>query len=91
MLTITGGGFDVTADKLIDELRQLYRVQFESMEVKEWTSGMPKFPPGRYRQITEFQQRDRRPGLYFCGDYLLGPFIEGAVTTALRAAESIRR
>jgi len=91
MLTITGGGFDVTADKLIDELRQLYRVQFESMEIKEWTSGMPKFPPGRYRQITEFQQRDRRPGLYFCGDYLLGPFIEGAVTTALRAAESIRR
>jgi oxygen-dependent protoporphyrinogen oxidase len=90
MLTITGGGFEVTAEKLIDELRQLYKLRVESMEVNEWTSGMPKFPPGRYRQITEFQQRDRRPGLLFCGDYLLGPFIEGAVTTALRAAETIR-
>jgi hypothetical protein len=90
MLTITGGGSEVTADKLIEELRQLYRLPSESMEVTEWASGMPKFPPGRYRQISEFQQRDRRPGLSFCGDYLLGPFIEGAVTTALRAVETIR-
>jgi oxygen-dependent protoporphyrinogen oxidase len=90
MLTITGGGSEVTADKLIEELRELYLLQSESMEVNEWTSGMPKFPPGRYRQITEFQRRDRRPRLLFCGDYLLGPFVEGAVTTARRAAETVR-
>ena len=55
----------------------------------EWKSGMPKFPPGRYRQIAAFRSRKRRPGLFFCGDYLMGPFVEAAITTGMEAAESI--
>ncbi|PYS26846.1 MAG: hypothetical protein DMG11_18370, partial [Acidobacteria bacterium] len=33
-----------------------------------------------------FEKRSRRPGLYFCGDYLMGPFIEGAITSGLNVA-----
>jgi oxygen-dependent protoporphyrinogen oxidase len=90
LLTITGGGPTVTADQLMAELGRLYRTETDAVEVMECTAGMPKFPPGRYRQIDAFKRRSRKPGLFFCGDYLLGPFIEGAVTTGLRAAEAIR-
>jgi len=90
LLTISGGGASVTAARLLDDLKRIYPIDPTRTEIGEWTSGMPTFPPGRYREITEFHQRDRRPGLFFCGDYLLGPLIEGAVTTGLRAAEAIR-
>jgi hypothetical protein len=74
----------------MEELRSVYKIEPGSIEVPERASGMPKFPPGRYRQIDEFRRRNRRAGLLVCGDYLLGPFIEGAVTTGLRAAEAIQ-
>ncbi|HLH32689.1 MAG TPA: FAD-dependent oxidoreductase [Terriglobia bacterium] len=90
LLTITGGGAEVNGAKLLSELQELYPIRTESTEITEWTSGTPKFPPGRYRRIHEFQQRQRKPGLFFCGDYLLGPCVEGAVTTGLRAANAIR-
>lgn len=90
LLTITGGGSDVTSAKLMQELRTIYNVESGSIEVQEFTSGMPKFPPGRYKRIDEFLGGQRRRGLLFCGDYLLGPFIEGAVTTGLRAADTIQ-
>ena len=90
LVTITGGGPNVTSEQLVDEFQKLYRFEAGKKDVTEWVSGMPKFPPGRYRQIYDFRQRVRRPGLIFCGDYLLGPFIEGAVSTGLRAAAAIQ-
>ena len=93
LLTITGGGPAVTPETLVGDLKKLYPlapVDPVSIEAFEWNSGMPKFPPGRYREISEFQQRQRRPGLFFCGDYLLGPLMEGAITTGLRAAGAIQ-
>jgi len=89
LLVISGGG-SVTAEELMADLHQLYDIEEAAVTVKEWTSGMPKFPPGRYRQIAAFKERSRRPGLFFCGDYLMGPFIEAAVTTGLKAADSVR-
>ena len=89
-LTISGGGPTVTADTLLDNLGKVYRIEPQTTDTFEWSSGMAKFPPGRYRQIAQFNARQRRPGLFFCGDYLLGPVIEGAVTTGLRAADAIR-
>ena len=89
LLTISGGGPEAEPAELTQELHRLYSISPLQTEPFEWKQGMPKFPPGRYRQITDFQRRHRRPGLFFCGDYLLGPFIEGAITTGLRAAEAI--
>jgi oxygen-dependent protoporphyrinogen oxidase len=89
LLTISGGGPNVAVSGLMEDLNKLYRIEPLSVETFEWSAGMPKFPPGRYRQIAAFQARARRPGLFFCGDYLVGPFIEGAVTSGLRAAAAI--
>ncbi len=90
LLTISGGGPTVNAHQLMDDLKLICSIDTKPTEVSEWRSGMPKFPPGRYRQIAQFRRRQRREGLFFCGDYLLGPFIEGAITTGLRIADAIR-
>jgi protoporphyrinogen oxidase len=91
LLVATGGGADVTGEQLLQDVHKLYEMKETAISVSEWESGMPKFPPGRYREIAAFKERSRRPGLFFCGDYLMGPFVEAAVTTGLTAAESVHR
>jgi protoporphyrinogen oxidase len=90
LLTISGGGSEVTTDQLLEDLHKLYSLQPEATESEEWTFGMPKFPAGRYREIVAFRGRKRWRGLFFCGDYLSGPLIEGAITTGLLAAEALQ-
>jgi protoporphyrinogen oxidase len=87
--TIMGGGDDVQGEQLLDDFERIYRVRPNEWKAAEWKTAMPKFPPGRYRQLAEFLSRSRRPGLLFCGDYLMGPFLEASVTTAQRAADVI--
>jgi oxygen-dependent protoporphyrinogen oxidase len=90
LLTISGGGSDLTSDQLLQDLHTLYSISEETTE--ERINGMPKFPPGRYREIVAFQSKQRSPGLFFCGDYLSGPLIEGAITSGFNiAAELCRR
>jgi protoporphyrinogen oxidase len=89
LLAVSGGGPAVTSEALLEDLQKLYRAKPHSTRTVEWTSGMPMFPPGRYRQIAAFRNRVRRRGLIFCGDYLMGPFVEAAVSTALNAAGAI--
>ncbi len=90
LLAITGGGENVSADRLMEDLQRLYRIEPRFTKAYKWRSGMPKFPPGRYRDITAFRKRVRRAGLFFCGDYLMGPFVEAAITTGLEAADAIK-
>ena len=64
--------------------------------VRRHLQAFPRFDVGRYREIAQFRsvQRDLRAGgrrLYFAGDYLVGPSLEGAVTSGFRAADQILR
>jgi len=84
-ITMVGGGDSVSASDLLKDFQHIYARQPKETTIREWTSAMPKFPPGRYREIAAFLNRQRRPGLFFCGDYLIGPFVEAAVATGMRA------
>jgi protoporphyrinogen oxidase len=89
LLVVTGGGDGVSSDVLLQDLQTLYCLKPIFQQEYEWRSGMPMFPPGRFRQIAEFVKRERRTGLHFCGDYLMGPFVEGAISTGRQVAGRI--
>jgi protoporphyrinogen oxidase len=88
-VTIVGGGDTVTPEDLLADFSRIFNLKASQYRAQEWKSAMPKFPPGRYRELASFLSRRRRKGLWFCGDYLMGPFIEAAVTTGQRAAEQV--
>jgi protoporphyrinogen oxidase len=62
--------------------------------VRRYRHAWPRFDVGRYRALDRFArvQADLRAGgrrLYFAGDHLVAPTLEGAVVSGLRAARAI--
>ncbi len=63
------------------------------LEIARFEWARPRFDVGRYRALANFArvQADRRARgrrLYFAGDYLNAPTLEGAATSGLRAANA---
>ena len=83
------GGAGVTEEELLQDLRRIYPNISGPVQSCERNTAMPMFPPGRFREVAAFQSRERKRGLFFCGDYLMGPFIEAAISTGLRTAERL--
>jgi oxygen-dependent protoporphyrinogen oxidase len=61
-----------------------------STHVQRWAQALPVFDVGHLQKLKTFaEQPIERAGLVFAGDYLGGPFIEGAVTSGYAAAQSL--
>jgi oxygen-dependent protoporphyrinogen oxidase len=58
--------------------------------VHRWSPMLPRFRTGYLRRLAAFRARaERTPRLVFAGDYLVGPFLEAALTSGLRAADEL--
>ena len=63
-------------------------------QLARWEYAYPRFDVGRFRAIGRFQaiqEQARRDGrrLYFAGDYLVGPCMEGALASGARVADAV--
>lgn len=81
-------------EALHGELRKLPIRGLDKVEghvVHRWRELVPQFYTGYIRSLARFGERAERSGrVFFAGDYLVAPYTEGALTSGLRAAASVR-
>lgn len=88
---------DGVAKSLLADLENLYPALVGSVAASRLhrsDEGMPAFDVGAYRALRRFRrvQEDRRSRgrrLYFAGDYLIAPGVEGQVVAGFRAAADL--
>ncbi len=78
-------------NRIIQEVKKLdpslATVKF--IKVQRWASAVPMFTPNHVQNIDSYQNMINTSGIAFCGDYLVAPFVEGAVISGLRAAAKV--
>ena len=63
--------------------------QVTAVRPRRWRDGLPVFPPGRARELSERRHELQRGPIAFAGDYLYAPMVEGAVASGEDAAAAI--
>ena len=83
------------AELVAHALRGLSRTPFAGLEVAHAVvrrGAVPRFGPGSLRRLAAFDGRiERSPRLAFAGEWLVGPGLEAAVTSGMRAATEVAR
>ncbi|MCA9512293.1 MAG: NAD(P)/FAD-dependent oxidoreductase [Myxococcota bacterium] len=68
------------------------RVRPRRIVVERVASAGSRFAPGALRRLRAFLERaERTPRLAFAGDFRVGPYTEGSLTSGLRAASEVVR
>lgn len=89
---------ETSADRLLDEAESAVpglsgRIRARRFFREE--HSVPRFDVGRYRALERLRREEReRRGtrrIAWCGDYLVGPHLEGAAAAGVRAALSIQK
>jgi protoporphyrinogen oxidase len=88
---------DVAMKALLADLTLVYPAflgAITSARIQRSEAGIPAFDVGAYRGLERFRrvQIDRRSlgrRLYFSGDYLISPSVEGRVVSGFRAAADL--
>jgi protoporphyrinogen oxidase len=88
---------DIAVKSLLADLKLLYPAFVGSVGgawLHRSEAGIPAFDVGAYRGLERFRrvQEDRRSlgrRIYFAGDYLISPSVEGRVVSGFRAAADL--
>lgn len=66
----------------------------DGTHIQRWTEALPEFNTGHFNRLKEFMEGNielQNERIVFAGDYLGGPFIEGAFTSGIQAAKRLHQ
>lgn len=84
-----------TLTKAMEPVRELVLVDQPkpvAVHVQQWPEALPMFDVGHFKRLREFENgeiEDQDQAIVFAGDYIGGPFMEGAFTSGQKAANRL--
>jgi oxygen-dependent protoporphyrinogen oxidase len=84
-------------DSVVTELRKAANLTIDPANLRfcrvyRWSEALPEFDPGYFVRLRDFERQTTMDGrVVFAGDYLGGPFVEGAIGSGERAAGLLAR
>lgn len=64
--------------------------QLQNHDLERWMEAMPKFSHGHVQRISEFMHAGQGDNnVFLCGDYMNGPWTEGALRNGERVADQV--
>jgi protoporphyrinogen oxidase len=64
--------------------------QLENHDLERWIDAMPKFSHGHLKRVSNFMEDGQgAQNVFFCGDYMNGPWTEGALRNGERVAQQV--
>jgi protoporphyrinogen oxidase len=66
--------------------------QLQNHDLERWVEAMPKFSHGHLQRVSNFMQDGQGANnVFLCGDYMNGPWTEGALRNGERVAEQVTK
>ena len=60
-------------------------------DIQRWPQAIPKYMQGFITKVKEFEQNGQgHKNVYFCGDYMNAPWVEGTIISAKKVAKLIK-
>jgi protoporphyrinogen/coproporphyrinogen III oxidase len=68
-----------------------FSAQSNSTHIQRWDEALPEFTVGHFKLLKSFKEGriETNERIVFAGDYIGGPFMEGAFTSGIQAAERL--
>jgi protoporphyrinogen oxidase len=86
---------DKVKDKLSKEVEKIFYNLKDNLtftKIYKWDFALPIFKPGYLNSLVNFKQKEINiKGLFFAGDYLVTPSVEGALTSGIRAKDNVEK
>ncbi len=83
--------FSTVGDELARVCPWVTREELTPHDLQKWPHAMPKFAHGHITAVSEFLKDGQgEQNVFLCGDYLNGPWTEGALRCGERVAEQVR-
>lgn len=84
--------FGIVKEELSKVCPWVTKEELTNNDLQRWPAAMPKYSQGHLTRVDQFLKKGHQGenGIYFCGDYMNSPWVEGSIRCGQRTASLVK-